>query len=103
MINDQHAVAVSEPVMGDPGDVLRIDTDDGGAITINPALGLISVEVRQPDGTLDTVVGDPDEMRQIALRGAELARERAARGDTSAPIDLAEVVREVLGRDPFAP
>jgi hypothetical protein len=72
-------------------------------VFVDPELGLASLTVRRPDGTIAPLVADPDELRAVANRLVEVARERIVRGETEASINFAEVIGEVLGPERLEP
>jgi hypothetical protein len=72
-------------------------------VFVDPELGLASLTVRRPDGTIAPLVADPDELRAVADRLVEVARDRMARGETEASINFAEVIGEVLGPERLEP
>ncbi|MEU7870981.1 GNAT family N-acetyltransferase [Dactylosporangium sp. NPDC049140] len=63
-------------------------------------LGLATVVYKGPDGRPLPFVGDASDLRQIADRLEEISAQRGAAGDDR-PVDLAAVMIDVLGRNPF--
>lgn len=75
-----------------------------GSLSVDalPGSGLGAITIRRPDGSIEPMVVDPDQLRAIATRLLDLVEQRKAEGD-SGTISLREVLRDVLGRDPFGP
>jgi predicted N-acetyltransferase YhbS len=71
------------------------------SLSSDAAAGLTSLTLTHPDGTVSPFVADNDEMHRVAERMIEILRERVARGESNIQIDMVQVIRDVLGRDPF--
>ncbi|SDT73090.1 GNAT family N-acetyltransferase [Actinoplanes derwentensis] len=63
--------------------------------------GLMSLTITRSDGSVSPFVGDNDEWRRVTVRMLEIIEERVARGESNLQVDLVQVIREALGRDPF--
>jgi predicted N-acetyltransferase YhbS len=95
-----------QPVKGNPRRlVMKVATAQhaldvtGIRVTPDRNTQLVSIVLEFPDGTTKPVVASAVETDRIAHRLQELAN--AARGEDFR-IDFAEVLREVLGRDPWS-
>ncbi|WP_067494230.1 hypothetical protein [Actinoplanes sp. TFC3] len=71
------------------------------SVSSNSPAGLVSLTLTHSDGTVLPFVADNDEVQRVAERMLEIVQERTAQGESEVQLNLAQVIRDVLGRDPF--